>query len=143
MDWSIEVRQDGDILVATVTGELDLKAYLSARDQVRKHLDTTHSRSVLFDIRATVLHLSTLDVFDAAASNPGVIPSGTRYAIVISPQAVSLSNVTFGETVAANRGALLRAFTDISQAREWLTQDPRKVGGDPSKARHPKGGTSQ
>jgi hypothetical protein len=137
MDWSIEVRQDGDILVATVTGELDLKAYLSARDQVRKHLDATHSRGVLFDIRATVLHLSTLDVFDAAASNPGVIPSGTRYAIVFSPQSVSVPNVNFGETVATNRGAMLRAFSDVSQARQWLTQDPRKVGGEISKARRP------
>jgi hypothetical protein len=143
MDWSIEVRQDGDILVATVTGELDLKAYLSARDQIRKHLDATHSRSVLFDIRATVLHLSTLDVFDAASSNPGVIPGGTRYAIVFSPQGVPASNISFGETVASNRGAMLRAFSDISQARQWLAQDPQKVGGESSKARHPKGGTSQ
>jgi hypothetical protein len=134
MDWSIEIRHDGETLVATVTGELDLKSYLSARDHVRQHLDAVHSRAVLFDIRDTVLHVSILDVFEAASSNPEVIPGGTRYAIVISPQAVPASSVAFGETVAANRGALLRAFSDVARARQWLAQDPQAVGGGASKA---------
>ena len=113
--------------MATVVGPLDLKDYLSVREGVRSRLETTHAPSVLLDIRSAVLRVSVMEVFDAAASTADVIPHGVRYAIVFSAQTLPIHDARFGENVARNRGAQLKAFTDISRAREWLAEGACKA----------------
>ncbi len=121
MDYSIEIKVEGNILIATVAGELGEKAYLAMRDQVRASLERLGAQHILLDIRHVVLWASLTEIFMTAVSNVGVIPKGTKYAIVYSEQTVSEANAQFGELVARNRGGQLRAFTDMALARGWLS----------------------
>jgi hypothetical protein len=124
MDWSIEIKVDGDVLVAAVDGGLNAKAYIAAREKVRSALEKSRAQCVLFDIRRAVLHLTTMDVFDVAASNSQVIPPSTPCAVVFSSDTMSMRDARFGEDVARNRGACLKAFTDIAKAKQWLVGGP-------------------
>jgi len=124
MSWSIETKIEEDTLVITLVGEADKTEYLALRERVRSILEKASLRHVLLDLRRAVLHASMLDVFEVARSNPNAIPSNVKYAVVFSPETLSIQNVELGENVARNRGADLRAFTDISEARNWLTGEP-------------------
>jgi hypothetical protein len=123
MDWFVETGTEGDTLVATVRGELGKADYLALREKVRSSLEETGTRHVLLDIRGAILQVSTMGVFAMAASNPDVIPRGRKYAVVYSLRTLPADNAVFGENVARNRGALLSAFTDIEEAKRWLTND--------------------
>jgi hypothetical protein len=123
MGWSIETKTEGDILVATVKGDLAKADYLAVREKVRSSLEETGTHHVLLDIRQAILQVSTMGIFSVASSNPDVIPRGRKYAVVYSAQTLPAENAVFGENVARNRGAWLSSFTDIEAARRWLTSE--------------------
>ena len=121
MDRSIEIKSVGNILIATVVGELDESAYLAMRDQVRASLEKTGAQHILLDLRRCVMRVFLAEVFKVAASNVEVIPPAAKYAVVYSAHTLPEADVQFGELVARNRGAQLRAFTDLIEAQAWLS----------------------
>ena len=123
MDWSVEMDVQGDILIATVTGDLKEGDYRAARDKVRLCIQEKNLHSVLFDIRHAVLNISTIGIFSIAASYPEVIPPGTMYAIVYSSDSLSTADFDFYENVARNRGACLKMFSNITEAKQWLMEE--------------------
>lgn len=134
MDWSLETKTENGILVATIVGTLDQYAYLSARDKVLSLFkESAGTHHILFDIRRAVLNISTMGVFEVAASSPVVLPPMTRYAVVYSSKTLPEEDCHFGENVAANRGALLKSFTDIAEAKQWLIGEPNKATGSDEK----------
>ena len=74
--------------------------------------------SVLVDARALTGNLTTMEIFDMGArlESLGWLRS-QRFAIVVSPEHAD----PFAETVAVNRGFILRLFTDYQEAEAWLT----------------------
>lgn len=125
MDWSLETKIEEDILVATITGTLDKNAYLAARDKVLSLFkETANTRHILIDIRHAVLRISVMGIFEVAETSHEVIPPLTKYAVVYSSSTLQERNCHFGENVAVNRGANLKVFTDIAEAKQWLTGKP-------------------
>ncbi|MDD5095395.1 MAG: STAS/SEC14 domain-containing protein [Dehalococcoidia bacterium] len=122
MDWSIEIKTEDDVLVATVTGELDEKRYLAMRDRVLLSLGETDARHILVDVRHAVVRISTMGIFALATSNRDAIPRGVKYAVVFSRHTLPAANASFGENVARNRGAQMKSFTDIAEAERWLSE---------------------
>jgi hypothetical protein len=120
MDFSIEIKPEGNILIATVVGELDEKAYVEMRNQVKASLEKTGAQHILLDLRRCVVQVSMMGVFRTAASNVEIFPPGIKYAVVYSAQTLPEDNAHFGETVARNRGAHFRVFNDMAVAQKWL-----------------------
>ena len=120
MNWSVEMEVQGDILIATVTGDLKEGDYRAARDKVCSYIKENKVHNVLFDVRQAVLHISTIGIFSIAASYPEVIPPGTMYTIVYSSKSLPAADFIFYENVARNRGACLKVFSDIVEAKQWL-----------------------
>lgn len=127
MNWSVEMEMQGDIIIATVTGDLKEGDYRAARDKVRSYIKERDVHSVLFDVRQAVLHISTIGIFSIAASYPEVIPPGTMYAVVFSSESLSAADFDFYENVARNRGACLKVFSDIAKAKQWLMTESCKI----------------
>ena len=122
MEWTFHTELCVDYLVATVVGDLDGKDYRDMRDMLREVLESSGVQKALLDIRQAVLHVTFMELYSMAASNPDVIPRGTKYAILYSEKTVSPAEVKFGEDVATNRGASLKVFSIKEEAERWLAQ---------------------
>jgi hypothetical protein len=120
MTFTVEYNLNGNILVAKVVGELDLQTYLSMRQKVKDMVNQTGAQHILLDLRRVVLHVSFIDIFEAASTHVEVFDRDKKYAIVYSLQTMAQGNVNFGETVARNRGSQFKVFLDIKEAKEWL-----------------------
>ena len=64
--------------------------------------------------------LGTTDTFEAAAFMAENAPHVAKVAIVFGPNPVE--DVSFWQTVARNRGLVVRTFKDLPAAEEWLTE---------------------
>jgi hypothetical protein len=72
----------------------------------------------LADFTGTKLAESTLGMFDLASGLEDIgMPRNLKMATLVKSD---LSNHTFFETVAQNRGWTYRVFTDFREAVEWL-----------------------
>jgi hypothetical protein len=122
MNFTINSKREGKILIATVVGRLDLQAYLSMRKTVRDSLEKTESQDILLDLQRAIVQVSFMEVFNAASTNVELFTYPKKYAIVYSAETIQEENAKFGETVAQNRGSNFRVFKDIDLAKEWLHQ---------------------
>lgn len=129
MTANARVEISGEAVVATLSGEIDETDYREVRSEVAQRLRESGLRQAIIDLRDAVLTASAVSIFSVSASNPRVIPIGVRYAVVCSPRTVSADKVRFGETVARNRGANLRTFSDLDAAQAWLAE-PTAPGAD-------------
>jgi hypothetical protein len=120
MSFTMEIRLEGNILIATVMGELDMPSYQSMREHVRASLEQSGAQHVLIDLRGAVVQVSLIDVFDAASTNVDIFDRSGKYAIVYSETTLPEAQVHFGESVARTRGAQFRVFVDLALAQEWL-----------------------
>lgn len=75
-------------------------------------------RRVLCDELELIYRLGTIDTFSAAETISHHAPRVGRVAIVCKPQ--QLSDAEFWETVAVNRGLMVRVFPALSEAEAWL-----------------------
>jgi hypothetical protein len=125
MGLDLQVERKADYLLITVSGGFDLE---SAKDAARRIIEfcEAHKQSkALVDCRNVAGPLSTIERYDYATF---VADLHTRYALEHgAPLRVAyvgneplIDPSRFGETVAVNRGALLKATTDMGEARAWL-----------------------
>jgi hypothetical protein len=77
-------------------------------------------RRVLTDETDLEYRLSTMDTFDSARTLAEMVPGVHRAAIVVNPR--QITNATFWETVAVNRGATIRVFKTFDEARRWIDE---------------------
>jgi hypothetical protein len=75
-------------------------------------------RHVLCDELELTYQLGTLDTFTAAKTISEYAPRVGRVAIVCKPQ--HFSDAEFWETVAVNRGLMVRVFPARAEAEAWL-----------------------
>lgn len=73
---------------------------------------------VLCDERELEYAIGTLDIYQSASMIAQTAPHIARVAIVCNPQ--FLKEGEFWETVAVNRGLMVRMFTEMEEARDWL-----------------------
>jgi len=73
---------------------------------------------VLCDEKDLAYTIGTLDTFKAAEHIAKKAPKVARIAFVCHPRYVE--DGQFWETVAVNRGLVVRMFTEVEEAEDWL-----------------------
>ncbi len=87
---------------------------LAIIDAAKEH-SVTH---VLCDERELEYRLGTFDTYEAAAFISSQAPSVVKAAIIC--RADALTDALFWETVAVNRGLMVRVFKEMAPAKAWL-----------------------
>jgi hypothetical protein len=126
MDIIVEIHPESGYLLGSVMGEFSLqeakRTFLEMLEAVARH----QVKKVLFDGRRLTGDPETLERFyygkfaaDAVLQfkDRGVSPA-TQFAYVL--QEPVLDPQRFGETVAVNRGMLVKAFDNLEDALGWL-----------------------
>lgn len=119
---SIELKWEGDLLIVTVSGTWTKSDHLQSREKVRSIFNEIRITNILYDIRKTTIPISLLELFEFASSNSIFFPRGICQAIVFSPTTFSCSNARFAETVACNRGSIMKWFNNINDAKKWCAK---------------------
>ena len=121
-----EMRPDGDLLRVRATGEFSLedakRNFLEMMEAVAIH----SSKRVLVDGQAITGNLRAIERFyygeftaEAVSEHQARSASGPiRFAYVLKEPV--LDPKRFGETVAVNRGMLIRVFDNPEEALQWL-----------------------
>ena len=127
MGYEISIDDRHGIVEIRLSGAVPHGNHLEAREALLELCRVRNLHKILVDARELVLrHPSVMDLFDFGTSWPekargrflllaGVFPSDPA----------TREQVTFGDTVAANRGFVSRAFNDIEEARAWLRGDEK------------------
>jgi hypothetical protein len=76
------------------------------------------SINILCDERSLTYNLSTFDTFELANFASQYAKFCRKIAIVCNPDC--LESGKFYETVSQNRGLIVKVFTELSEAEEWL-----------------------
>ena len=121
-----EIRPDSDLLRVCVTGEFSLeeakRTFLETMEAIALH----RTKRALFDGRTITGNPRTIERFyfgefaAEASTNHQIRNSSTapRFAFVLREPV--LDPERFGETVAVNRGMLLKVFDNVEDALAWL-----------------------
>lgn len=146
MTLSLETRLESDTLVAIVHGRFSLqdaqRIFLEAFRAALRQKAT----KVLFDGQTLTGDLPTLERFHLAKFTAEAVldlqaqgaPTGMKFACVLREPL--LDPERFGETVAVNRGMLVKGFDNLEEARAWLDREPEDAanvnGNGVSESRH-------
>ena len=124
MKTSIHV--EGELLKAELAGTFALADAMDSFRQVVESIAVHHPRIVLMDARDVAGHIKPLERFcygefvakeTSSLPGRGVFPI-PRFAYVLAPDVIDPQRM--GETAAVNRGMLVKAFTDLQEALNWL-----------------------
>ena len=119
---TVNYHTEQGILVVTLVGDLSQQDALRVQQEASKRQKEHGIRGILVDARLARSRMSTIDRFELLSSFQERFSSTTKHAVVYSPGNHDLSEVTFAENVAFNRGVRLKMFTDIDEARDWLSE---------------------
>jgi len=124
----VRTRDAGSVLHAEVSGEMDLMRALALYDRLIERWRGTEASALLIDCVKVTGTLTSVQRYEAgarvAASYATIREWGgvpPRIAIVARPPLMDPNR--FMETVASNRGALMRVFLTPQEAAEWLELD--------------------
>jgi hypothetical protein len=119
MPVNVKIINAQDFIRTTVSGALDFaeskRAILDTASQIKQ----PGEYEVLIDIRGAEPILSITNLYELAvalAGQPSLI--GSKIGL-LGPMS-GVDQAQFFETVAQNRGARIRAFTDFEEAITWL-----------------------
>lgn len=122
----VTFRIDDGILIMTLTGNWSLQDSFAARAESAQ-LQRTHGiQSILVDMRNAHSELSTIELFDFFASFQDVYIPGTKHAVLDSEKTHTLADAQFAETVARNRGIIMKMFHEYDEALAWLRPEARQ-----------------
>ena len=126
-DYTIEIKEDRDIIIARASGEWELQTDHKMNREIIEMIDMSGSRKVLVDIRELHFNLPIVQIFERAQEikeqRRTQKTTSDKVAIVYPPANEKIEeDFKFFETVARNRGLPYRAFKDMEDALEWLTE---------------------
>lgn len=114
-----ETMCDNGVLRVTTRGNDDgLGAVIAYADGVAASAKRCGCTKILCDERELTYALTTMETFLAAEAASSYRTQEIKVAIVCSPE--YREEAAFFENVAMNRGMLLKATTDITEAERWL-----------------------
>ena len=120
MPETVVVREDLQIIHVDSYGDVtieDLESSLDAVLQIRRERGLT---KVLVDASKETSLPSLMRIYDFG-SNVAANLRGVRIAVAISPH--TQEDLSFMETVARNRGALVAVFVSVDAALAWLMSE--------------------
>lgn len=130
MPRSVSYDAEAGLVLIRIEGRVDMSVIRAALPQVLRVAAEHDCFRVLSDLREADLMISTVELYDLpqtiadAMSKAGVKVQKYRRAIVI---ARNLEDFAFFETVARNRGHVLRTFHDVDAAKNWLIKGTGRI----------------
>jgi len=118
MVFSVHHNPEHNYIVGSFIGGLNLKALKTYADEVVRVATKYNCKRFLNDLRAAETHLCTVEFYDALRilSESGIGQSWKRAIVVLN----NLEDFEFFETVAANRGFMVKVFVNPDDAMNWL-----------------------
>lgn len=119
MPVNVKIINAKEFVRTTVSGALDFAESKRAILDIASQIKQPGEYEVLIDIRGAEITLSIANLYELAvtlAGQPSLIDSKIG---LLGPMR-GVDNAYFFETVAQNRGARIRAFTDFEEAITWL-----------------------
>jgi len=118
MSYTIDYNEENDFVCVTVTGDFSLASMREMASTVGAVLSERGSRRILNNMLDTVLTESVSEAYymPAMALKHGVHRSVKR-ALVVKE---ITQEFLFLETVFLNSGNIVKMFTDIGDAKQWL-----------------------
>lgn len=126
MSMTVKVMNEPELVLAVATGHFSVEHAKRTFVEVLEAVDRHQAKKVLFDGSGLVGEPTTMERFyygDFVASEVNKLVyrrgcSAPRFAYVLKPPV--LDRQKFGETVAVNRGMLVRTFESREEALAWL-----------------------
>ena len=114
-EFPIEVSEDAGCVRLVVRGQFSRARFTQVLQRVIEETTAPRNPRALIDGRDVPLSLSTITRYEISVQVADSIGRGIRLALLL------LEVVDrFAETVARNRGATVRVFTDEAAALQWL-----------------------
>lgn len=108
------------VLFTTVTGTYGAAEALELRGEIAKRVKESRTRLGIVDLRKATITQTTFDIYEINTSLDGFIPKNTRFAFVLSPEALSPELAEFSENVLVNAGYDARVCPDMDEALRWV-----------------------
>jgi hypothetical protein len=125
MSYELSIIQEPEYLHVIVTG-------VNNRENVERYLEEiVHEctirgcRRVLIEEQLEGPRLGTIDVFEAASEGSRHTPGNIEAFAYVDVNAEG-NLMNFAETVAVNRGVLVRVFASVRDAKKWLLDNKRE-----------------
>jgi hypothetical protein len=122
MPIKLTMQENPQYLFVICSGKFEPDAFIDACKEALSFASEKKITAILMDGRKLTGELFTtmerFKVGEAFANLQRSLPYAPRVAVVGNEPLVDPNR--FGETVAVNRGALGRVFTDIDEATRWL-----------------------
>ena len=120
IQFEVDVRPD--YVYMSCTGVFSNDALLDVFEKGLTIAEDKELMAILVDTRGLGgVPASTIQRFDLGESIPGIqLEHSSRICLVLVGDEPMIEPERFGETVAVNRGATGKVFTDIDEAVTWL-----------------------
>ncbi|MFC2140494.1 hypothetical protein ACFLQ1_02090, partial [Candidatus Auribacterota bacterium] len=104
------------------TEDLTIDEAYSSRKKLTSIMTEQGIKCILVDLRDNKIHPEKLEILDFHKSHADVFPSGTKMAVVYSPETWSLLDLELAEHLSTKPGMLMNYFLEIEEAIKWLTK---------------------
>lgn len=119
MKYDLALDERRMLAIVRFHGPSSYQDHRDARDELAELAHTHGAHRILVDTSDSVFpDVSVVEQYAFAQSLASAFEPKTRIAVVVMQS--SQLDFTFPETVAFNRGVLLKTFADKSQADAWL-----------------------
>lgn len=123
MGYEISIDKGHGIARVRLAGAMSHSENLRCRREVLEACLESKIHKILIDARQLSGKPTTIEIFDFAASWAGFWTRPRIMIAGVAPEDPSaLEWWKFGESAAANRGVVTRAFSDLDQAHAWLSE---------------------
>lgn len=126
MDVRYDIDKENKIIIGIVSGSLDRGILMNLLAQLRIISSNNRGCNLLFDLRATSLESSQMDMYRVIDVVSAILEIkdhlGEKIAHVVPEQEDRVVHAEDNGSVAKIRGLNYRVFTDLARARKWLIQ---------------------
>jgi len=116
LTYNISASENDNIVEIIITGEVADHCIDKLVHEVQAILEPMNPKKLLEDVRSLKIKRSITDIYSLVRNYPPLLRIKT--AVVDIPEHSGFES--FHETTARNAGILMKYFTDINKAREWL-----------------------
>ncbi len=118
MAFEVHYSSESDCLIGTFEGNLNRNSMRPYLAEVVKMANRHVCHRFLNDLRKAIVEFTVTDFYEISMrSVSGEFDRSWKRAIVVVE---ATSDLAFFETVASNRGLILKVFEDMDEALEWL-----------------------
>ena len=121
MACKLEIKREKDFLFAIIKGIRTPESIKNATREICEKCIKNQYTKVLIDVRDFKQHIDSSKIFSLVSKElPEIIGESIKQAAILDMEGFE-EDQTFFENVAKNRGHHVQIFTDIIDAKQWLS----------------------